>query len=547
MYEKNSPHIDPALFELGLPILGICYGHQLIVHILKGKVEPKNKEYGLAKISVTKSKGIFEGLPAQTNVWMSHGDSVTSLPKGFSEIGHSDTCRYSAIAHFQKKIYGVQFHVEVVHTEKGVKILDNFLRICGVKRQWNMKRFLADELEKVKTMVGARKVFMLVSGGVDSLVAFTLLNTALGKSHVYGLFVDTGFMRLHEGAMVKKAVAELGFNNFHAVNASKDFFAALRNVADPEKKREIIGNLFLKIQRREIKKLKLNPREWLLGQGTIYPDTIESGGTKNADKIKTHHNRVPEIESMIKKGLVVEPLKELYKDEVREVGERLGLPGEVVWRHPFPGPGLAVRCLCVNKAKQFATFSNHPLEIFLDERGFHGMILPIESVGVQGDARSYKRPVLIWPAVKDKMFSWDVLEKISTRITNQFHEINRVLFLLSPTEVKDVHVISNSFLTLNRIKSLQKYDDVVMKFLEKEKLTRTIWQFPTVLVPLAVNGAGREMVVLRPVESQEAMTANFYRMPRGKLQKLTKSLKALKPGALAYDITHKPPATIEWE
>ena len=231
VYAKNSPQIDSAILGLGIPILGICYGHQLIVQTLGGKVNPGTaKEYGIAKLNVLKKEGILKGLPAETTVWMSHGDEVSRLPKGFEEIGNSVDARYSVVADLKKKLYGVQFHVEVTHTRHGIAMLKNFLRICRVRKSWDMASFLKTEIKKTRTQVGDKKVFMLVSGGVDSLVAFTLLNRAIGAENVYGLFVDTGFMRLDEGTEVKKALGKLKFKNFHGVDASLEFFKAVKKI-----------------------------------------------------------------------------------------------------------------------------------------------------------------------------------------------------------------------------------------------------------------------------------------------------------------------------
>lgn len=544
VYEKNAPTTDPKIFILDVPVLGICYGHQLVAHLLNGKVKPgKIKEYGLANLKIKKSEGIFQGLKNKTQVWMSHGDSVSKLPTGFSVFGETNDCKFAAYGNTERNIYGVQFHVEVTHTPEGMKMLSNFLDLCKCKREWNMARFLQQELDDVKQRLGdERKVFMLVSGGVDSTVAFALLNKALGDKRVYGLFVDTGFLRKNEGVKVNGALRALGFKNFHMVNAKEIFIKALKGFADPEEKRKIIGNTFLEVQRQEVKRLKLDPNHWLLGQGTIYPDTIETGGTKHAARIKTHHNRVPEIEALMKKGLVIEPLKNLYKDEVREVGEKLGLPKEMVWRHPFPGPGLAVRILCAKKSyplpqkekieKEIEKFSN-----------LHAQIPAIRSVGVQGDDRTYRHPLVLFHAGNN----FEKLEKLSTSLTNRFREINRVLISLHPEKPVSFSV-HESFLTKDRIRLLQSADDIVMKFIQKHHLERDIWQFPVVLLPLSPNGKKGETVVLRPVVSQEAMTANFYKMDFRLLSLLTKKLQKI-PGisAVLYDITNKPPGTIEWE
>lgn len=545
VYEPNAPTCDARIFGLGIPVLGICYGHQLMVHLLGGTVQSgRTKEYGDAELTVVEPVGIFQGLKEKEKVWMSHGDEVFRLPKGMEAIGSTRDCPNAAVADFSRKLFGVQFHAEVTHTSCGMKILENFLKICRCKKNWNLKIYVRDILKSIQTQAKDKKVFMLVSGGVDSTVAFSLIQKALGPDRVYGLFVDTGFMRLNEGQEVMKALKSAGFKNLHVYDARKDFFKALKGIYDPEEKRRIIGDMFLTIQRRKVDELKLNPREWLLGQGTIYPDTIEAGGTRLAALIKTHHNRVPQIAELIKKGLLVEPLKDLYKDEVRAIGEQLGLGKNLVWRHPFPGPGLAVRCLCAKNPLYLPNYEDaeKKMDVVLKGFGMHCRILPVRSVGVQGDARTYRHPVAIMGES-----SWDTLADISTLLTNEFPQINRVLYTLFPDELK-MFDVPNVYLTPRRIELLQKVDLCVMKTIDKAGLHFDIWQFPTVLLPLKVNKKKGESIVLRPVVSQEAMTANFYAMDFKILQELTARIVKI-PGisAVFYDITNKPPGTIEWE
>ena len=544
VYEKGAPTIDKKIFKLGVPILGLCYGHQLIAHLLGGKVSPgTTKEYGLARLTVLKKIGIFDGLRGHSQVWMSHGDTIIRPGPGFIRIGKTDDCEYAAMAYPEKKIFSAQFHMEVTHTTEGMKMLENFLKLCRVKREWNMKKFMHVKMKQIKRLLAGRKVFLMVSGGVDSTVAYGLLSKALGTDNVYGLFVDTGLLRKNEGVKTARELKKLGIKNFHIFQAGTRFLTALRGVSNPEEKRRIIGEEFLRVQAEAVRKLKLNPDHWVLGQGTIYPDTIESAGTKHADRIKTHHNRVPEILELIKKRKIVEPVAELYKDEVRAVGSRLGLPYEMVWKHPFPGPGLAVRILCADAASVQRKLEKNEIMInrFLAHYKLRGKILPIQSVGVQGDARTYRNPLVIW----GKRHSFEELEKISTALTNRFSSINRVCLLLHPREIKSVKAMAG-FLSPQRIRLLQGLDDTVMSFMKKNKLLRETWQFPTILVPLQINGSGRETVVLRPVCSEEAMTANFYKMDAKPLSKLTAKL-APKVSAVLYDITNKPPGTIEWE
>lgn len=548
VYDKNSATVDRAIFELGIPILGLCYGHQLIAHLLGGKVEPGvTKEYGLAELTAKKAVGLFKGLKKKSTVWMSHGDTVSAQPPDFTVIGETLDCPIAAMMSEKRRIFSTQFHVEVKHSHEGLKMLKNFLALTGAKKQWTLTKFFEEKKAALKKIIADRRVFFLVSGGVDSTVAYTFLAKVIGADKVYGLFVDTGFLRKNERTKIQKAMRRVGIKSLHVEDASKIFFKALAGVTEPEEKRIIIGRLFLEIQAKVAKKLRLNPDHWLLGQGTIYPDTIESAGTKYADKIKTHHNRVPEILALIEQGKIVEPVADLYKDEVRTLGEKLHLPAEVVWRHPFPGPGLAIRILCAQQETMPLTHATVQQSIaeFLAPYGLHGTILPVQSVGVQGDNRTYRNPLVIWHENPKVVINFDELEKISTSLTNHFFEINRVCLLLTPDKIDEVTLVPAT-LTPRRVKLAQDLDDIVMEFIKRNKVERTLWQFPTVLVPLSINGVKKEAVVLRPMCSDEAMTAHFYKMSWPLLQKLTQKLKPHVSGIL-YDVTNKPPGTIEWE
>lgn len=541
VHKVGSVKADPEIFSLKIPVLGICYGHQLIAHMLGGKVSRGDvREYGHANVKVLEGIGVLDGWEGG-DVWMSHFDQAVEMPLGFKKTAETKDCPIAGMANEGEKIFSVQFHPEVTHTRDGLRIFENFIAICEAKKEWSIDKFIEGEIESIKKKVGNKKVFMLVSGGVDSTVAFTLLDKALGNDRIFGLFVDTGFLRKGEREQVEGALNGLGITNFRVEDASQEYFEALKEVYEPEAKRKIIGDLFLKVQRRVFDEMKLNVSEWILGQGTIYPDTIETGGTKHADKIKTHHNRVPEIQKMISEGRVIEPISQLYKDEVRGVGEKLGLPHDMVWRHPFPGPGLAVRCLCSSATEGSA--GSDSFEIEKNTGGFDVKVLPVKSVGVQGDERSYKNPVCVIGGEKD----WTKIALTSTTLTNKYAEINRALYLLSPSGI-DTAVLRSCYLTRDRIALLQEADKIVMDFVYEKGLEKVIWQFPTVLLPLSVNGVDGEAVVLRPVESEEAMTANFYKMEFGLLDELVSRLAKVKGiSAIFYDITNKPPATIEWE
>jgi GMP synthase (glutamine-hydrolysing) len=544
--DPSSVKCDVGIFELGIPILAICYGHQLTALSLGGEVDHGVvREYGPATVNFVDKKGIFGEVQDNEDVWMSHFDQVIKVPEGFSIVASSEDCPIAAMADYKRDIYCVQFHPEVTHTPCGMGILKNFVDLTDAKREWNIATYVEDIVSRIKEKVGNKKVFLLVSGGVDSTVAFLLLAKALGQKRIYGLFVDTGFMRMNERKEVEVSLKKVGVENLNVYDASEEYFSALKDVYDPEEKRKIIGELFLDIQKKVSDGLNLNPDEWILAQGTIYPDTIETGGSKYASKIKTHHNRVERIQKLIDAGKVIEPLSQLYKDEVRLVGEILGLSEELVWRHPFPGPGLAVRCLCVEKEdypKDVSSLENK-INKFLKEHAFSGKVLPVKSVGVQGDERTYKHPLLLY----GKPDSWDDLSILSTQLTNQFPDINRVVWCLKPNKLAPI-TVQKSYLTKGRISTIQQADKIVMDYLVEAKINSDIWQFPTVLIPISLGTQNGESVVLRPVCSEEAMTANFYHMEFPKLNELTKRLSTISGvTGIFYDITNKPPGTIEWE
>lgn len=546
--DGGAPLCDPAIFKLPIPILAICYGHQLMQHLMGGKVgKGSTKEYGFAQLSVKKSEGILMNFPASSRVWMSHFDMVQELAEGFEVIGETEDCPTAAVADLQRGYFGIQFHTEVTHTEEGRKLLDNFLSRCEVKRDWNIKEFIRNEVQAIKEKIGNKKVFLLVSGGVDSTVCFALLEKALGSERVYGMLVDTGLMRLNEATKVKQALNDAGFKNLHVADKGELFLSRLAGVSDPEAKRKIIGDLFWEVKESVAEELGLNADEWIMGQGTIYPDTIETGGTKHADKIKTHHNRVDLVQEMIAAGKVIEPIAELYKDEVRELGEELGLPHNLVWRHPFPGPGLGVRILCTSpdeaeKAPDFSELSQQISGFIQDKFGqvVDARVLPCRSVGVQGDERTYRHPVALFTDIRD----WELLEKISTAVTNKFSEANRVMLTLQGDSGK--FLLKAADTSADRVKLLQQTDDAVAQVMASAPQDYGIWQFPVVLVPVSTS-AHQESIVLRPIVSTEAMTASFAKIDTVILEKLASS--AMKDGIshIFYDLTHKPPGTIEWE
>ena len=538
------------IYDLDVPILGLCFGHQEIAKHYGGEVVHGGRQWGRADLHLEGEHALFKGLGPVEQVWMSHYDSVIAVGPEFRELGWSVTTdggpdhRFSAIGSDTLRRYGFQFHPEVDDTIHGDEMIANFvLEICGCAPTWSMEAFLEDEMEKIRRQVGDGSVFLLASGGVDSTVAATLLARALGPERLELLHVDNGLMRKDESASVIEFFQGLGLgSHLHFVDASERFLAALEGIVEPEAKRRAIGDTFVAVFEDEARRLGVE--DHLLGQGTIYPDTIETGGTKRADTIKTHHNRVPVIEEMLAAGRVVEPLAELYKVEVRELGEKLGIPHELVWRHPFPGPGLGVRLLCgdglgsVDGLEEIA-----PLVAEAGRRfELDAEVLPIRSVGVKADLRAYEHPVLLTGDV-----DWDTLLRAASVLTAEVPGINRCIWNLR-TDPPRTAVPLAATTTQDRLDILRDADHIVMEGLVRHGLYDEIWQCPTVLVPLDLEGDGGELVVVRPIRSKRAMTATPVELPKSLLDELRRDILALDGiSGLALDVTSKPPGTIEWE
>jgi GMP synthase (glutamine-hydrolysing) len=442
VYEENAPYIQDFIFKTGLPILGICYGMQALTHALGGKVDPSaQREYGYAEIEPVISGTMLDAL---SKVWMSHGDRITRLPEGFIALARSGNSPFAAMGDMKRKYFGVQFHPEVHHTPNGEKLLKHFVvDICGVKPNWTPMSIIDDAVERIRRQVGDERVLAAVSGGVDSSVAAALVHRAIGDQLV-AVFVDTGLLRKNEGEQVASAFR----NNLHseliAVDASVEFLSALAGVTEPEQKRKIVGEKFIRVFEQQAKQLG-QPK--FLVQGTIYPDVVESSAPdrNKAEKIKTHHNVGGLPEDM--QFELVEPLRYLFKDEVRAVGEALGLPEALVWRQPFPGPGLTVRCLG-EVTRERASRLRAADAILIEElskAGFLGkkaetsqafvVLLPVRSVGVMGDQRTYQEAAAIRAVTTEDFMTadWarlphDLLAKISNRIVNEVDGINRVVY-----------------------------------------------------------------------------------------------------------------------
>jgi GMP synthase (glutamine-hydrolysing) len=441
--DPRAPIASKQVFESGLPILGICYGLQLIAHTLGGKVvRSKNREYGAAALKPEGKSVLFKSLPPSSQVWMSHGDTVVQVPPGFKRIGRTESVGFAAIENAGKQIYAVQFHPEVIHTKPGKMILRNFLfKICKCKKEWTTENFVASTITIIREQVGEGKVLCALSGGVDSSVCAALVSRAVGKK-LCSVFVDNGLLRKEEASQVKQAFQNWEMN-FVPVDASNEFLTQLAGVTDPEEKRKIIGRVFIDVFQREAQ--KIGKVEYLV-QGTLYPDLIESRSFKGPSAtIKSHHNVGGLPETMHLK--LIEPLKELFKDEVRKLGQELGLPESLISRHPFPGPGLAVRVLgeITEVRLNLLREADHIFIRHLQESGWYDkvwqafcVLLPVQSVGVMGDERTYEN-VLALRAVTslDGMTAdWaklppDLLAKVSNEIINKVRGINRVVYDIS--------------------------------------------------------------------------------------------------------------------
>ena len=538
------------IYDLDIPILGFCFGHQEIAQHYGGKVIHGGREWGYSELQTQQSHPLFSGLSSRETVWMSHFDSVTEIGPDFQEIGVTLTPdgeaehRYAAIASDTLQRYGFQFHPEVDSTENGHKMIANFLyEICGCTSSWSMDGFIEQKEADIRKQVAGKSVFLLASGGVDSTVAAVLIGRAIGPDRLHLLHVDNGLMRKQESSNVLKLFEKLGLGtNLHFVDASERFLSDLSGIVDPEAKRRIIGDTFIEVFEDQAEKIGIE--EHLLGQGTIYPDTIESGGTKRADTIKTHHNRVPAIEKMIGQGKVIEPLVELYKTEVRELGELLGIPREALDRHPFPGPGLGVRLLCSSGDTSNIDLSKIQTSVseISTQLGVSGMVLPIRSVGVKADLRAYEYPVLV-----SGYLPWDSLIKVVSSLTAEVENINRCIWNLSD-EIPEVARPLSTTATRKRLDILREADFIVMEILKSHDLYHEIWQCPTVLLPIELDGQTGEMVIVRPIMSARGMTAVPVNLPKDVLVELRTRILALSGvSSLALDITSKPPATIEWE
>jgi GMP synthase (glutamine-hydrolysing) len=550
VYDAHVPPFNAAILDMDVPILGICYGYQLLAKRAGGTVVPlPTKEFGGAEIELVGHSLLFKGLQDTQTVWMSHGDAVAALPPGFSQIASTASCPNAAAEHPGQKRYGIQFHPEVAHTRPGRVILQNFaVEICHCQPDWTMGTYLERSEARISQAVGNRNVFLLVSGGIDSVVVFLLLNRVLGPARVKGLFINTGLLRPGDTAMVTRLFADWGLENSLLVDASTEFLSALTGVSDPEQKRMIIGQTFLTVKDRQMAELGLDAEHWVLAQGTIYPDIITSGGSTHADVIKTHHNALPSLQHIE----VLEPLRYLYKDEVRALAAELGLPREFIWKHPFPGPGIGVRIAGTLTAEKIALYHRldeivlrhlhtsgwyetlwmgFPILVDMRESCEPGFVfpapsldsivatarrhctqaavlsdrldlsvLPIRSVGVKGDYRAYEHPVELRVTYRGQrcQIPHQVTEALSREIVNRTPALNRTLLTLA---------CSGEPPTWKRI------------------------------------------AILRMLLSVDTLTADWARLEHALLDTMAAEIMALHEGvdAVLFDVTQKPPSTMEWE
>lgn len=570
VYDEKVPEFNKDILKLDIPILGLCYGHYIVHLGYNGKVGKADVgEFGFAQLKLNENvkSPLFEGLECEQQVWMSHQDGVLQPGDGFEVVGSTKDCPFAATQNLEKKRFSLQFHCEVKDTPCGNQLFENFAKYCGMEKNWDQDTVLQIILNQIKIDAGDKNVLLFLSGGVDSTITFALLNKALGQDRVLGLHIDNGFMRKNESANVKEAYLKFGFDNFIVEDASESFLKAIYGLTDPQKKRMAVGENFITVRNEVVAAQHLDENNWLLAQGTLYPDIIESGGTKNSNTIKTHHNRVQGIQDLISKGLIIEPIRDLYKDEVRAIGKKLGLSDELVMRHPFPGPGLSINVLC-NDGKSWTQKDQDEFQAAKDELNRIELnmfcenctsslvrdVLPVRSVGVQGDFRTYRFPALL--TFKDEGDGFyhfpkkhEKIEQCSSTITNAAKFINRTCIKLyqNPKLKNEDLKLQEGYCDKRRLDQLREVDNIVLTNLHDSGWYNKIFQHLTIDLPFA-SSADHATFVLRPVCSEDVMTARFAMLPSDLLSKIVHEIAALDfVDALYFDATNKPPATFGWE
>lgn len=568
VWESGAPHYDPAIFSLGIPTLGICYGMQMLVDHFGGTVAPDVKtEYGQITIDIDPTCPLFAGLAPREKVLMSHGDAVRVIPQGFRTVASTGgVC--AAVWNEEKRIAGVQFHPEVDPTEHGVVILHNFVRgICALRETYALEDRIETSIRAIREKVGDGKVVVLVSGGVDSAVTAALLLRALRPEQVYGIHIDHGMMRKDESDLICRNLAKLGLTQMQRINAEDAFFhtplvidgesyAPLCETCEPERKRAIIGQMFFLVTEEAAKKLALDFETAFLGQGTLRPDLIESGNpdvSGYAKKIKTHHNDVGIIRALREQGHVIETNWDWHKDEVRQVARMLGLDEEIASRQPFPGPGLGVRILCTDGGQTADAEKSRLLADFMQASGapFSAAVAPVQSVGVQGDHRSYRSLVILSGAGATP--DLDALFETAKAIPNALHFVNRVAYLLNRREVGGTLHSVHSRICRGEADLLREADAIVTSEIMRPMADGKcrIAQCFAVLLPVGVGD--RFSIAVRAVVTNDFMTAQSavpgIDFPSDALDNILRRVEAaaLPIDMILYDVTGKPPATVEWE
>lgn len=591
VYDEDAPVFDKSLFTLNKPILGICYGMQLMCKEFGGTIEKgKVREDGQDTITVDFSSALFRGLEASQKVLLTHGDSITDCGADLQICGRSSSNIIAAVQHKKRPLYGVQFHPEVDLSQHGSQILLNFLTLCGCSFSYKMEDRENRAIQEIRDKTSnGELVLCLVSGGVDSTVCAALLLKALGPERVICIHVDHGLMRLNESSQVMEALRAIGVP-VHLISAKADFSNSTTTIGkrrrgeyttkklcettDPEEKRNIIGNTFIKVSNKAVTDLNLNMDTLFLAQGTLRPDLIESGSahaSTKADAIKTHHNDTSVVRALRDSGKIIEPLKDYHKDEVRELGIRLGLPRELVERQPFPGPGLGIRILCSDGSGQNKGTISETEKIIKEicegksdllceelikytrSTRIETCVLPIRTVGVQGDGRTYALAASISLGRMPSQEEWTLLLELAKQIPKLAHSVNRVVYTFGIHNNVSPQRPVPTTLTDDVIDMLREADNIVNTTLLKHSLVRKLSQVPVVLIPIDMESCTKRSVVIRTFISNDFMTGvpatpGSEYMPLSALNEMVSSLHKLPfLSRVMYDLTAKPPGTTEWE